>query len=121
MVEQFVALGAEHLKVSILNNFSREVDAEQYDGICAQIERAARLGVGVIRINDSVGKLYPETTAVLCRQLVSDFPDITFALHCHNDRGLALENQLTSIYHGFQIVFYHLIAVVVLMVVKLFQ
>lgn len=102
VVERFVALGAQHLKASVLHNFVHGGDARQYDAICAQIAWAQRLGVRIIRINDSIGQLYPESTAALCQRLVRDFPDITFCLHCHNDRGLALANQLTSLYCGFQ-------------------
>jgi 2-isopropylmalate synthase len=101
VVDRFVALGAQHLKASILCNFAHGVDTQAYETICAQIAWARRLGVQTIRINDSVGQLYPEDTAVLCQQLVQDFPDLTFCLHCHNDRALALANQLTSLYAGF--------------------
>ena len=102
VVDRFVALGAQHLKVSILCNFAHGVETQTYETICAQIAWARRLGVQTIRINDSVGQLYPEHTAVLCQQLVQDFPELTFCLHCHNDRALALANQLTSLYAGFQ-------------------
>jgi 2-isopropylmalate synthase len=57
-----------------------------------------------VRINDSVGKLFPEDTAELCKRLVQDYPDVTFCLHCHNDRDLALANQLTSVYYGFNMI-----------------
>jgi len=102
VVDHFVALGAQELKASILCNFAHGVDAQAYETICAQIAWARRLGVRTIRINDSVGQLYPESTVVLCQQLRRDFPDLTFCLHCHNDRGLALANQLSSLYAGCQ-------------------
>ena len=104
VVSKFKDLGAVHLKASVLNNFARQVDTTQYNEIRSQIDWAYQLGIKTIRINDSVGKLYPETTAELCQQLLSDYPDIVFCLHCHNDRGLALANQLISIYNGFQMV-----------------
>lgn len=104
VVNQFVDLGARHLKASVLNNFTRGVDEQKYADICEQIDWATSLGIGTIRINDSVGKLYPEVTAELCERLVADYPGVTFCLHCHNDRALALANQLTSIYHGFTMV-----------------
>ena len=104
VLQEFMRLGAQHLKVSILNNFSRQIDDRQYAIITKQIDWAYSLGIRTIRINDSVGKLYPEATAELCRALVSDYPDVVFCLHCHNDRGLALANQLVSIYNGFSMV-----------------
>lgn len=102
--DKFAALGATHLKSSILNNFSRGFTEEKYAEMRWQIDWVHKLGIRVVRINDSVGKLYPEDTATLCRRLVDDYPDITFCLHCHNDRDLALANQLASVYHGFQMV-----------------
>jgi 2-isopropylmalate synthase len=104
VVLQFKDLGARHLRVSILNNFTRQVDEKQYSDIRWQIDWAYSLGIRNIRVNDSVGKLYPETTEALCKRLLADYPDVIFCLHCHNDRGLALANQLISIYSGFQMV-----------------
>ena len=102
--EKFAKLGARKFKSSVLNNFARGFNEEIYAAMKWQIEWGYKLGIKAFRINDSVGKIYPEDTAVLCRRLVEDFPDITFCLHCHNDRDLALANQLTSLYHGFQAV-----------------
>lgn len=104
VVARFKDLGARHLKVSILNDFTRQVDQQQYDEIRAQIDWARELGIRTIRVNDSLGRLYPESTERLCSHLVQDYPDLVFCLHCHNDRGLALANQLVSIYNGFQMV-----------------
>ncbi len=102
--EKFARLGARKFKSSVLNNFARGFNEERYAAMKWQIEWGYKLGIKAFRINDSVGKIYPEETAELCKRLVSDFPDITFCLHCHNDRDLALANQLTSLYHGFQAV-----------------
>jgi 2-isopropylmalate synthase len=102
--ERFEALGARRFKSSVLNDFTRGCGEAGHERIAAQLARGARLGIRAYRINDSVGKLYPEDAAELCRRLVADFPELTFCLHCHDDRGLALANQLASIYHGFQAV-----------------
>jgi 2-isopropylmalate synthase len=104
VVDRFVRLGAKSLKASILNNFSDGVGEEEYAKICEQIDRCVALGIPVVRINDSLGKLFPDATAALCSNLVADYPDLTFCLHAHNDRGLALANTLVSIQHGFTMV-----------------
>lgn len=102
--EKFANLGAKNFKSSVLNNFSRGFTEEKYADMTWQIEWGYQLGIKAFRINDSVGKIYPEDVSVLCARLVKEFPDITFCLHCHNDRDLALANQLTSIAYGFQAV-----------------
>jgi 2-isopropylmalate synthase len=102
--EQLEALGARRLKSSVLNDFTRGFGEAGYERIAAQLERGVRLGIRAYRVNDSVGKLYPEDVAELCGRLVADFPALTFCLHCHDDRGLALANQLASLHHGFQAV-----------------
>ena len=63
---------------------------------------AINLGVNVIRINDSLGLLQPHVTHQLCSQLVSDYPEMIFCLHAHNDTGLAVANAIASIQAGFQ-------------------
>jgi 2-isopropylmalate synthase len=102
--DKLEALGARRFKSSVLNDFTRGCREESYERIAAQLERAGRLGIRAFRINDSVGKLYPEDAAELCGRLCADFPQLALCLHCHDDRGLALANQLASIYHGFQAV-----------------
>jgi 2-isopropylmalate synthase len=41
---------------------------------------------------------------ILAANLVRDYPDLNFGLHAHNDRGLALQNGLVSIYNGFNMI-----------------
>jgi len=102
--DKLEALGARRFKSSVLNDFTRGCGDAGYERIAAQLERGALLGIRAFRINDSVGKLYPEDAAELCGRLVVDFPELAFGLHCHDDRGLALANQLASLQHGFQVV-----------------
>jgi 2-isopropylmalate synthase len=102
--DKFATLGVKRFKSSVLNDFSCGFGDEQIERIRTQIDWGARLGIRAFRINDSLGKLYPEDAAELCRRLVTDFPEMSFCLHCHNDHGLALANQLTSLYYGFQAV-----------------
>jgi 2-isopropylmalate synthase len=85
-------------------DFSSTVDDAKYEHLNRQIERCRRQGISLIRINDSVGTLMPDATAVLAANLVRDNPDITFYLHSHNDRGLGTANSLISVFHGFQMI-----------------
>ena len=97
-------IGVGRVRASLLNAFSTEIDEDAYAHLMTQIERARSVGVSLIRINDSVGTLYPDSTAVLAANLVHDNPDTTFYLHGHNDRGLGTANSLVSVLHGFQII-----------------
>ncbi|MCP3424476.1 hypothetical protein NBM05_00105 [Rothia sp. AR01] len=97
-------IGVGKIRASLLNAFSTEIDEDDYGHLMAQIERARAIGVSLIRINDSVGTLYPDSTAVLAANLVHDNPDTTFYLHGHNDRGLGTANSLVSVLHGFQVI-----------------
>ena len=97
-------IGIRNFRSSILNAFDTEIDNEHYDFICRQIERVKKLGIGKVRINDSVGTLYPDVTAILAANLVNDFSNMTFYLHSHDDRGLGLANSLSSVFHGFQMI-----------------
>ncbi len=101
VVERARALGAEHFKVSVLNDFRSGFDEEGYERVAHQVGRAKAAGISTVRINDSTGKLFPDEVAVLCRRLVSDFSGLTFCLHAHQDRGLGLANELTALYNGF--------------------
>ncbi len=103
-VERFRALGYDNYRVSLLNSFSASIGEADYARIVRQIEMSVRSGIETVRINDSLGTLYPEAMAVLAANLRHDFPNVRFCLHAHNDRGLGLQNALTSIYHGFDFI-----------------
>lgn len=103
-VDQFRQMGFSSFRVSLLNKFGGEIDERDYESIVHQIDRAMAVGIGTIRINDSLGTLYPEAMAVLAANLRYDYPTASFCLHAHNDRGFALQNALTSIYHGFNLI-----------------
>jgi 2-isopropylmalate synthase len=97
-------IGVGSFRASILNAFPGDIEEDRYAFINTQIERCRRLGIGLIRVNDSVGTLLPHTTAVLAANLVRDNPDTTFYLHGHDDRGMGTANSLVSVMHGFQMV-----------------
>lgn len=104
VVDRLRSIGVTKLRSSLLNAFSSTIDDEKYQHLNDQIERCRRQGITLIRINDSVGTLMPDATAVLAANLVRDNPDITFYLHGHNDRGLGTANSLISVFHGFQMI-----------------
>ena len=104
VAERLRKIGVGRLRSSLLNAFSTEIDEDKYAHLMSQIERARNIGIDLIRINDSVGTLYPDSTAVLAANLVHDNPDTTFYLHGYNDRGLGTANSLVSVLHGFQII-----------------
>lgn len=104
VVESFRSMGINSFKASILVNFRPGLSDEIYERIVGQVRRCLDNGISTIRINDSIGALYPETTTVLCKQLVTDFPGINFCLHAHDDRGLALANALASVSAGFNMI-----------------
>lgn len=103
-VESFRRLGFDSFRVSLLNNFSRQIEESTYEGIVRQIDRSRALGIETVRINDSLGTIYPEAMAVLAANLTHDYPATNFCLHAHDDRGFGLQNALTSIYHGFNMI-----------------
>jgi 2-isopropylmalate synthase len=104
VVEKLSDIGVGRFRSSILNAFSTEVDDERYGFLQREIDRCRQLGISLVRVNDSVGTLLPQTTEVLAANLTRDNPDMTFYLHGHNDRGLGTANSLTSIFHGFDMI-----------------
>jgi 2-isopropylmalate synthase len=104
VADRLRSIGVTKLRSSLLNAFASTVDDTKYGHLNAQIERCRQQGISLIRINDSVGTLMPDATAVLAANLVHDNPDITFYLHGHNDRGLGTANSLISVFHGFQMI-----------------
>ncbi|RDI62864.1 2-isopropylmalate synthase [Nocardia pseudobrasiliensis] len=104
VVDRLRGLGITKLRSSLLNAFGITVDEDKYEHLNRQLERCRQQGITLVRINDSVGTLVPDSTAVLAANLVHDNPEFTFYLHGHNDRGLGTANSLTSVFHGFQMI-----------------
>lgn len=102
--EQLRQWGFNSFRVSLLNNFSTGIDEESYEKIAQDIDRSLAIDIETVRINDSLGTLYPEAMAVLSANLRHQYPHTDFCLHAHNDRGLGLQNALVSLYHGFNII-----------------
>ncbi|MCC5979534.1 MAG: hypothetical protein JJU21_15845 [Salinarimonas sp.] len=101
---KFHDLGFRHFRVSLINNFKSGVDEATYTHITRQIDASVSLGIDTVRINDSLGVCYPETMAVLAANLVHSYPRLNFCVHAHDDKGLGLQNAMTSIYNGFNLI-----------------
>lgn len=93
-------------RVSILNSFSLNGSKDQVntDDILHQVQYCLKNEIYTIRINDSTGKLNPDSTVKLFTMLNREFPEVKFGLHTHNDNGLSLINALKSIEGGCTIV-----------------
>jgi hydroxymethylglutaryl-CoA lyase len=58
------------------------------------------MGVRHVTIADTVGVADPAHVFTLCSRLRADFPDVEFALHLHDTRGLGLANVLAGMAAG---------------------
>ena len=70
------------------------------DRILRLIRRLGDMGFQEVTIADSVGVAYPHQVREIMRQLLDQFPSITFALHFHDTRGLGLANVLAGLEEG---------------------
>lgn len=65
----------------------------------------AEEGIGVAKICDSMGELYPAQIRSLIRDVVRQVPQGTVpGVHLHNDFGLALANNLEAVQEGVRVV-----------------
>ena len=84
--------------------FSAE-DASRSDPafLVTACERVIEAGANVINIPDTVGYAQPAEFADLIRHLLATVrgaDKVTFAVHCHNDLGLAVANTLAAVHAG---------------------
>lgn len=70
------------------------------DRILRLIRRLGDMGFQEVTIADSVGVAHPHQVREIMRQLLDQFPSITFALHFHDTRGLGLANVLAGLEEG---------------------
>lgn len=108
VLNEYEAIGMDLsiARVSILNSFSLDGSKDQVniDDIFRQVQYCLKNDIYTIRINDSTGKLNPDSTVKLFAKLNQEFPGVEFGLHTHNDNGLSLINALKSIEGGCSIV-----------------
>jgi len=80
-------------------------DAGRADPAFVREMVAAVIGAGAKTINipDTTGYAYPEAFGQLIAGLIADVPgaeDVVFAVHCHNDLGMATANALAGVRAG---------------------
>ena len=71
--------------------------------LCHAVETAVDSGATTVNIPDTLGTAEPESFAKLITLLMEQVPNInqaTLSVHCHDDRGLAVENSLAAIEAG---------------------
>jgi hydroxymethylglutaryl-CoA lyase len=64
------------------------------------IERYVSLGIQEVSLADSTGMANPKQVFEMVGQLQNDFPSMTFSMHLHNTRGLALANAVAAMQQG---------------------
>ncbi len=69
---------------------------ENKDFVKKLVETAKEKGVKKASLCDTLGILTPEETKQLVEEMVSNFPDMAFEFHAHNDYGLAVANSLAA-------------------------
>lgn len=88
-------LGIENLSLGV------EDASRAESGFLAQlIDTAVALGVGRIRLADTVGVMTPQATAYAIAQLRHRHPDVELGFHGHNDFGMASANAVSALEAG---------------------
>ena len=72
----------------------------RYDRVAWVVGTYHELGVRRVTIADTVGVADPAHVHAMSSRLRADFPDIEFALHLHDTRGLGLSNVLAGMAAG---------------------
>jgi hydroxymethylglutaryl-CoA lyase len=71
-----------------------------YDRVAWVVSTYHDMGVRKVTVADTVGVADPGHVYAVCSRLRSDFPDVEFALHLHDTRGLGLSNVLAGMAAG---------------------
>ncbi len=96
--------------ISYVKSHGKEVifDAEHFfDGYkhnkeyaMKAILAAKKAGADTICLCDTNGATFPDKIAEITKEVVSEMPDITVGIHCHNDVGTAVGNTLMAVFSG---------------------
>jgi hydroxymethylglutaryl-CoA lyase len=70
------------------------------DGVVADFERFAELGIDLVTIGDTTGLATPRTVAELFGRVLKDYPEVPAVAHFHNTRGTALANCVAALDAG---------------------
>ncbi|MBO5733600.1 MAG: citramalate synthase [Clostridia bacterium] len=96
--------------IAYLKSHDKEVifDAEHFfDGFKNNKEYAMKVllaakeaGADTLCLCDTNGATLPDKIAEITKEVVESIPDITIAIHCHNDVGVAVGNTLMAVFSG---------------------
>jgi len=64
------------------------------------VERYQAMGVNEVSLADTTGMANPKQVYEMLGQLKAHFPQITFSMHLHNTRGMALANAVAALQQG---------------------
>ncbi len=59
------------------------------------------VGVNEISLSDASGQAYPTQVYSMCTEMAKEYPQVTWWLHFHNTRGLAIANIMAGMQAGF--------------------
>ncbi|MDI9571351.1 MAG: hydroxymethylglutaryl-CoA lyase [Pseudomonadota bacterium] len=95
--ETFVADPRVELTVALATVFGCPFEGFPSQGrILSEVEKAASLGIREITLCDTVGFANPRQVEDVLSACRENFPEIVFAVHFHNTRGLGLANALRA-------------------------
>jgi hydroxymethylglutaryl-CoA lyase len=77
--------------------FEGEISIEQIDEVVKQF---AALGIKELSLSDTTGMANPKDVYDKCSYFKEKYPDITWNIHFHNTRGMALANVLAAMEAG---------------------
>jgi hydroxymethylglutaryl-CoA lyase len=70
------------------------------DRLSMIVNRYQSMGVKEVSLADTTGMANPKQVSNILDQLIKEFPSITFSMHLHNTRGMALSNAIAALNHG---------------------
>ncbi len=71
-----------------------------FERVAHIVERYISLGIEEISLADSTGMANPRQVYETLGALKGNFPNMTFSMHLHNTRGMALANAFAALEHG---------------------
>ncbi len=103
LADIFAIIEASEKKGIILNIYLEDwsngmIDSPGY--VYMLIDQITKTPVNRIMLPDTLGILNPDQTYQFCRKVISDYPDVHFDFHAHNDYDLATANVYAALKAG---------------------
>ncbi|MBW2307670.1 MAG: hydroxymethylglutaryl-CoA lyase [Deltaproteobacteria bacterium] len=93
-----------HIKVGMATVFGCPFEGKIMPQVTLNfIRRFHDLGIRNMSISDTVGFGNPKEVKEVSKLCIAEFPDVTFAVHLHNTRGLGLANAFAAYESGIRI------------------